>query len=127
MSMTINDSVYNYLTQTAQNANSSAASGAVNETLSGINENSTEAEMKQAIKDFESYFVEQILKQVKETFTEDEDSPNSQLTDFFMGQVGEQMADRLIDDVGGRMTQTLYEQLCRNYSMNIPKAGDSEA
>ena len=123
MSISINDSMYSYLTQTAKNASSSASAGAVNNAVGSINENSTEEEMKQAIKDFESYFVEQILKNVKESLKSDEDSANSQLTDFFMEQVGQDLADQMVDQVGNRMTQTLYEQMCRNY--NIPQAADT--
>ena len=120
MSISINDNMYHYLTQTAQNANNSASAGAVNSAVSNINENSSEEEMKQAIKDFESYFVEQILKNVQESLKSDEDSSNAQLTEFFMGQVGEQLADQIVDQVGNRMTQTLYEHMCRNY--HIPQA-----
>ena len=49
MSISINDNMYHYLTQTAQNANNSASAGAVNSAVSNINENSSEEEMKQAI------------------------------------------------------------------------------
>lgn len=125
MSISINDNMYNYLTQTAQNANNSASAGAVNSAVSSINADSSEEEMKQAIKDFESYFVEQILKNVQESLKSDEDSSNAQLTEFFMGQVGEQLADQIVDQVGNRMTQTLYEQMCRNYS--IPQAKETAA
>ena len=117
MSISINDSMYNYLTQTAQNANKSASAGTVNNKIGNINENSSEEEMKQAIKDFESYFVEQILKNVQESLKDDEDSSNAQLTEFFMGQVGEQLADKIVDQSGNRLTQTLYEQMCRNYNI----------
>ena len=125
MSISINDSMYNYLTQTAQNANNSASAGAVNNKIGNINENSSEEEMKQAIKDFESYFVEQILKNVRESLKDDDDSSNAQLTDFFMEQVGQDIADQMVDQTGERLTQTLYEQMCRNY--NIPQAEKTTA
>lgn len=125
MSISINDSMYNYLTQTAQNANNSASAGAVNNKIGNINENSSEEEMKQAIKDFESYFVEQILKNVRESLKDDDDSSNAQLTDFFMEQVGQKIADQMVDQTGERLTQTLYEQMCRNY--NIPQAEETTA
>lgn len=125
MSISINDSMYGYLTQTAENAGNSASASAVNDTISGIDKNSSEEEMKQAIKDFESYFVEQILKNVQESLKSDEDSSYSQMTDYFMGTVNEQLADKIVDQVGNRMTQTLYEQMCRNYS--IPQASETEA
>ena len=127
MSISINDNMYNYLTQTAQNANNSASAGAVNKSISGINENSTEEEMKAAIKDFESYFVEQILKNVQESLKGDEDSSNSQLTEYFLGQVGEKVADQIVDKVGNRMTQTLYEQMCRNYHISPEKTVAEDA
>ena len=125
MSISINDNMYHYLTQTAQNANNSASAGAVNSAVSNINENSYEEEMKKTLKEFESYFVEQILKNVQESLKSDEDSSNAQLTEFFMGQVGEQLADQIVDQVGNRMTQTLYEQMCRNYK--IPTAEEKAA
>lgn len=118
MSIGINDSMYSYLTQTASNASSSAAAGAVNNSIQGLDQNSSEEEMKQAIKDFESYFVEQILKNVQESLAGDEDSSNSQMTEYFMGQVNEQIADKITDQVGDRLTQTLYEQMCRNYGIS---------
>lgn len=125
MSVSINDNMYNYLTQTAQNAKNSASAGAVNGAISGIGENSSEEEMKQAIKDFESYFVEQILKNVQESLKDDEDSSNAQLTEYFMGQVNETLADKIVEQTGSRLTQTLYEQMCRNY--NIPQTQETAA
>lgn len=120
MSISVNDSMLGYLTQTAKNADNSASAGAVNGSISSINENSSEEEMKQAIKDFESYFVEQILKNVQESL-KDDDSSNAQMTEFFMGRVNEQIADKIVDQAGSRLTQTLYEQMCRNYHINEPK------
>lgn len=124
MSISVNDSMSSYLAQSAQSANASASAGAVSGKVGSIDENSTEAEMKQAIKDFESYFVEQILKNMWESVKSDGDSAYSQMTDYFMGTVGEQLADQMVDQVGGRLTQTLYEQMCRNYS--IPQASATE-
>jgi flagellar protein FlgJ len=123
MSLSIDDSMYSYLTQTAQNASSSASATSVNSSVSSIDENSSEEEMKAAIKDFESYFVEQILKEVKESLEDDDDS-SDQMTDYYMGQVGEELADKIVDQAGSRITQTLYEQMCRNYSIT-PADSDS--
>lgn len=125
MSVSINDNMYDYLTQTAQNAKNSASADTVNGAISGIGANSSEEEMKQAIKDFESYFVEQILKNVQESLKDDEDSSNAQLTEYFMGQVNETLADKIVEQTGSRLTQTLYEQMCRNY--NIPQAQETAA
>ena len=59
----------------------------------------------------------EILKNVQESLKDDDESSNAQLTDFFMGQVSEKLADQMVDQVGDRMTQTLYEQMCRNYNI----------
>ena len=87
--------------------------------LQGISSDSTEEELLQACKDFESYFVEEILKDVKENLTDDEeeDSSISTLTDFHMDSVIELMADELVDEVGKSFTQQLYEQMKRNYNI----------
>ena len=76
----------------------------------------------EVLKDFESYFIEQMIKQMKETFTDDdkESSVASQYTDTFMDYAIEDIADMLLEEVGGNMTQQLFEQMKRNY--NIPIA-----
>lgn len=84
----------------------------------------TPEEAKAAIKEFEKYFVEQMLKQMEEEFKDDK-ATFSQLTNMFMDQVNEKLADQLVDQSGSRLTQTLYEQMCRNY--NIPLAEELKA
>ena len=81
----------------------------------------------EVLKDFESYFIEQMIKQMKETFTDDdeESSMASQYTDTFMDYAIEDIADMLLEEVGGNMTQQLFEQMKRNY--NIPTVEEVEA
>ena len=86
--------------------------------LKKISSESTEDELKSAIKDFESYIVEQMLKEVKESLeTDKESSVASQYRDVFMDQVIETLADELVDEVGENVTQQLYEQMRRNYNI----------
>jgi len=112
------------LNQTATTAASQNASTSKTDSLSGaakgLSSNSTEEELLEVLKDFESYFIEQIIKQMKETFTDDdeESSVASQYTDTFMDYAIEDIADLLLEEVGGNMTQQLFEQMKRNY--NIP-------
>ncbi len=110
----------------ANNANSAKANSLKN-SVNGLSSNSTEEELKEVLEDFESYFFEQIIKQMKETFTEDdeESSMASQYTDTFMDYAIEEVADQLLDEVGGTMTQQLFEQMKRNY--NIPTVEEKEA
>ena len=103
-------------------ANTSAATAKVDSlkgNASGLTTNSTEEELMEVLKDFESYFIEQMIKQMKETFTDDDESSvASQYTDTFMDYAIEDVADMLLEEVGGSMTKQLFEQMKRNY--NIP-------
>lgn len=97
----------------AQQANS------LSKSIDNISSESSEEELKQVIKDFESYFVEQMLKEVKESISsDDEDSTASKYTDFFMDTAIEEIADKLVDETGETLTQQLYEQMRRNYNMD---------
>lgn len=106
------------------NANTAKADSIKN-SVTGLSSESTEEELMGVLKDFESYFVEQIIKQMKETFTSDEEESSvaSQYTDTFMDYAIEDVADMLVDEIGGNMTQQLFEQMKRNY--NIPTADET--
>lgn len=113
----------NLYTNTENKANSAAANK-LNSTVNGLSANSTDEELMDAIKDFESYFLEKIMKEVKETMTswgddDDKDEGMSQLTDMYMDTIYEKMADEMLDSVGGNLTQQLFEQMKRNYSIPI--------
>ena len=84
--------------------------------LNGVSSGTTADELMQVCKDFESYFVEQVIKQMKDTFTsdDDEDSTMSQYKDLYMDQAIETVADEMVDQIGESYTQTLYEQMKRN-------------
>ena len=106
-------------TNATANANSAKVDSLKN-TVSGLSSNSTEEELLGVLKDFESYFIEQMIKKMKDTFKGDkeESSMASQYTDTFMDYAIEDVADMLLDEVGGSMTKQLFEQMKRNY--NIP-------
>ena len=104
----------------ATNNASTAKTDSLKNSVNGLSSNSSDEELMEVLKDFESYFIEQMIKQMKETFTDDdeESSMASQYTDTFMDYAIEDIADMLLDEVGGNMTQQLFEQMKRNY--NIP-------
>ena len=106
-------------TNASNNANT-AKTDSLKNSVAGLSSNSTEEELKEVLEDFESYFLEQIIKKMKDTFTDDdkESSVASQYTDTFMDYAIEDVADMLLEEVGGNMTQQLFEQMKRNY--NIP-------
>lgn len=105
---------------TATNNASTAKTDSLKGSVNGLSSESTEEELLEVLKDFESYFIEQMIKQMKETFTNDEEESSvaSQYTDTFMDYAIEDIADMMLEEVGGTMTQQLFEQMKRNY--NIP-------
>ena len=113
-------------TSAANNA-STAKTDSLKNSVNGLSSNSTDEELMEVLKDFESYFIEQMIKQMKETFTDDEEESSvaSQYTDTFMDYAIEDVADMLLEEVGGSMTQQLFEQMKRNY--NIPTVDEVEA
>ena len=105
---------------TATNSAETSKTDSLQNSAHGLSSTSTEEELMGVLKDFESYFMEQIIKKMKDTFSSDdeESSVASQYTDTFMDYAIEEIADILVEEVGGNMTQQLFEQMKRNY--NIP-------
>ena len=112
----------------ATNSANSAKTDSLKNSVNGLSSNSTDEELMEVLKDFESYFVEQMIKQMKETFTDEdeESSMASQYTDTFMDYAIEDIADILLDEVGGNMTQQLFEQMKRNYNIPTVEAVEAE-
>ena len=111
----------NNTTNATTNASKAKVDGLTG-SANGLSQNSTEEELMGVLKDFESYFLEQMIKKMKDTFTDDEEESSvaSQYTDTFMDYAIEEVADQLLDEIGGNLTQQLFEQMKRNY--NIPTA-----
>ena len=115
MSMSI-DSMVSMLNTTNTDATTNYNANALKKSLNGVSSDTSADELMQVCKDFESYFVEQVIKQMKDTFTsdDDEDSTMSQYKDLYMDQAIETVADEMVDQIGESYTQTLYEQMKRN-------------
>lgn len=104
------------------NQASSAANG-LEGTLKGDLSNATDEELMKVCKDFEAYFLEQVLKSMQKMIPKDkdeEDSSISMMTDYFKDEMLSRYASIAADSNGGKgygIAQTLYEQMKRNYSM----------
>ncbi len=108
------------LTSLASSNNTSAIADKLKNNVNSLSSDSTEDELKSTIKDFESYFVEQIIKETKDSMTlssDDEDSSMSQYKDYFMDTAIEQISDEIVETAGENITQKLYEQMKRNYNL----------
>ena len=75
------------VTNATTNANTAKTDSLTN-SVNGLSSNSTDEELMEVLKDFESYFIEQMIKQMKETFTDEDEESSiaSQYTDTFMAE-----------------------------------------
>lgn len=105
----------------------SQASSKRTETLQNKLENSSaavdDAELKEACKEFESYFVEQVfdamLKTTKIFSDEDENGYASKMVDYFKDFAVQELCDKVTEGQGLGLANTLYEQMKRNYGIGV--------
>lgn len=110
-----------YLQAQYDNTASSASASKASSSISGISENSSRQEIEDAVKEFEAYFMEQVIKQVKESMTsadEDEDSTMSQYKDLYMDTAISEISSQLVDQIGGTITDDFVDQIMRNYGIS---------
>ena len=111
-----------YLTTQLENSRSATNSAQTLGKMEGLSKDSSVEELTEAVKSFESYFVEQVIKEVKETFTnfgeDDEDAALSQQTDYFMDSTIQEMASLIVDRYGDTLTESLVEQMKLNYGIS---------
>lgn len=91
--------------------------------LSGKAENAkTDDELMSVCKQFESYMLEQVFKNMQKTVIknddESKDASTENLVDFFKEQTVQELASQSTEKNGLGLAQQLYEQLRRNYGMD---------
>lgn len=125
--MDISSLLTDYYQKQATESNNKKISGALkNADFSG----STDEELMDVCKQFETYFVEQVLKQAMNTFTTgDEMSSGSMatLTSYFKDNLMQEYAGKITDQQNLGLAKTLYEQMKRNYSPSIIPSADEKA
>ncbi|MBQ7677724.1 MAG: hypothetical protein IJT32_05765, partial [Lachnospiraceae bacterium] len=83
-------------------------------------------EIEDTMKTFESYLLEQTLKEFRKSIKEirgdnnDEDPFMSQTTDMYMDQMLGTISKHMVDAYGQRMTKDLTDQTARMYGIDIP-------
>ncbi len=106
----------------AQSERSSQAARTAEGIVSGISKDSTEEELTEAVKSFETYFVEQFLKEVKESLPSltgsGGDSILSQQNDLYLDSTIQSLAETLVDQYGGPLTDSLVSQMKANYGID---------
>ena len=111
------DGVSAYLNTDTNYSRNSEAASKISGKISGVNGNSSDEELTEAVESFESYMLEQVIKQVKDTIKmddEDKDS-NSQMTEYYMDSTIQSLASTMVKEYGGTLTQDLVAQMKRNY------------
>lgn len=117
--MDISNLTTSYLDQVSSatdNVSSSQMKNLVNKDYT----NATDAELMDACKQFESYLMEQVFKEMKETttlFSDEEESSNSSMVDYFMDSTIQDISETATEKEGLGIAQTLYEAMKREYNI----------
>ena len=108
-------SVYNDIYASASNQ---SASKLENQLKSDYTQ-ATDDELMDACKQFEAYFLEQMLKEMMKTIpkNEEESSSTSNMMDFFQDEMIQQISADSTEQNSLGLAQMLYEQMKRNYGM----------
>lgn len=77
----------------------------------------TDEELMSVCKQFESYFVEQVIKSMEKMIPKDEDSETSKYLDYFGDIFTQELASTVTEQSDLGLAQMLYEQMKRNYSI----------
>lgn len=115
-----------YYSKVASDTKNSKLSSTAKKDLSG----STDEELMEVCKEFESYFVEQVLKQAMDVFTEGEESSSgamNTLQGYYKDSLIKEYAGKITENQDMGLAKTLFDQMKRNYSPeNIQKAPEAE-
>lgn len=115
-------SYLNSLTSQASSLKNSQQASDVEKAASGISKSSSKEELTNAAKTFESYFVEQVIKEVKKTNDElkgddDTDAYAQQVSDMYMDTTIQTLASDIVDDYGDRFTEDMVKNMQAQYGI----------
>ena len=88
----------------------------------------TDAELMDACKQFEAYFIEQMYKGMLKTIPASEETSNytSTMMDYYKDQMIQSIAEETTNQSSLGLAQMLYEQMKRNYGVSeIPSGTES--
>ncbi len=110
------------ITQYAETTAAAKKADDIKKTINSTSEESTNEELMDACKEFESYFLEQIFKEMMNTVDvfKSEDSSDNGLTtlvDYFKSETIADIAETSTETNGLGLAQMLYENMKRNYDL----------
>ena len=108
--------ISSYLDQTVLEQTSGTG---LSEKLEQTGDSSSADELKEVCREFESYFMEQVYKEMLKTVGQDEDGDASlsSLVDYFKDGAVQTIASQTTEQSGGVLAQQLYDQMKRNYGI----------
>jgi flagellar protein FlgJ len=117
-------SIDNYASQIgdlySSTTGNSSSTSKLESTLSSDLSEATDEELMDVCKQFESYFVEQVIKAMEKMIPEnedEEDSSVSQTVDYFKDTVIQDIASQSTESQSLGLAQTLYESMKRQYDI----------
>lgn len=118
MSISI-DNMTSILNNKISQAETTSRTSGLERTLSTDMSQASDEELMGVCKEFESYFMEQVLKEMEKTIPDNDegDASMSQLTDYYKGQMMQKLAGEIAEETGNSLAQQLYEQMKRNYGL----------
>lgn len=110
---------YSSYINSANEASTQALKNKLNNTVS---ETSSDDELLEACKEFESYLWEQVFKEMEKTtkiFSDEEDKDGyaSNMVDYFKDSVIQEISGQAANQGANSVAQMLYEQMKRNYNI----------
>lgn len=87
--------------------------------LGNVDKSTSAEELKEACRAFESFFMEEVYKEMLNTIGSDEDGDPSMTTlvDYFKDGAIQTISAQTTKQSGGVLAQQLYEQMKRNYGI----------
>lgn len=104
---------YNAAAQTASTSKSSKLENQLSNTLSSDLKNASDEELMDACKSFESYMVQQVMKQVKNAVAKS-DEDEGEYVSYFGDMLYEKYAADIVESGELGIAQQLYEAMKRN-------------
>ncbi len=109
----------------AQSSNSKNSADSISDKAKNLSSASSKEDLKDAVKSFEGYFLEQILKKEKENIDlingDDGDLTTNQLEDFYMDQTISKVSSEMVDKNFGSLTDEFTDSLARTYHISDSK------
>lgn len=116
-----------YLTSTST---AKAQTNKLQNSLNRTSESSTDDELLDACKQFESYLWEQVYKEMEKSVKlfsdDDDDNYGSQMVDYFSDMAVQKVAEDSTKDGSNSLSRILYEQMKRNYGLDKISKEDME-